>query len=201
MDKSKEVAKDEIITLCNERHEPVHTGVKRKEYESLLRPGVYADVVNIVVRAIHEGETYYLITKRSANKKLLPDFWEFTSGGVMENEDTLTAAIRELREETGICADPENVIRLGIMVTDIANMYKTLYMYTIPQEQTEEQLPTLPAIPNNEVCDYRWVREDNLPELFIDTKDFKFLKYMAYILSFLHECKSATSNNNDTTIQ
>ena len=187
MDGLEETVQDEIITLCNERHEPVQNGVKRREYKNLLRPGVYVDVVNIVVKAIYKGESYYLITKRSTNKKVLPDFWEFTGGCVMENEDTLTAAIRELREETGFCADPKDIIRLGVLVTDVANMYKTIYMYTIPQEQIGEQLPTLSAVPNDEVCDYRWVHEDNLPELFIKTKDFKFLDYMAYILGFLHE--------------
>ena len=46
----------------------------------------------------------YLITKRSPNKGF-PLMWETTGGSALAGEDSLTAALREVREETGIRVD------------------------------------------------------------------------------------------------
>ena len=48
----------------------------------------------------------YLITKRAPNKAM-PGLWECTGGSALMGEDSLTAALREAREETGLCLDPE----------------------------------------------------------------------------------------------
>lgn len=43
-----------------------------------------------------------LITKRAPNKPTNANLWESTHGAVLMGEDTLTAAIREVKEETGL---------------------------------------------------------------------------------------------------
>lgn len=48
-----------------------------------------------------------LITKRSPNKGF-PNMWECTGGSALAGDDSLTAAIREVREETGLELQPEN---------------------------------------------------------------------------------------------
>ncbi|MBU6375288.1 MAG: NUDIX domain-containing protein [Bdellovibrionales bacterium] len=40
-------------------------------------------------------------------------FWQPVTGSVESNEDLLTAARRELKEETGIEVDPEKLLRTG----------------------------------------------------------------------------------------
>ena len=47
----------------------------------------------------------FLLTKRSANKGF-PNMWESTGGSALSGEDSLRAALREVREETGLCLDP-----------------------------------------------------------------------------------------------
>lgn len=47
----------------------------------------------------------FLLTKRSANKGY-PNLWESTGGSALAGEDSLTAALREVREETGLTLDP-----------------------------------------------------------------------------------------------
>jgi 8-oxo-dGTP pyrophosphatase MutT (NUDIX family) len=49
----------------------------------------------------------WLIQKRSATKAFLPGKWDITGGAVLAGEDSLTAALRETREEIGITLDPE----------------------------------------------------------------------------------------------
>lgn len=49
----------------------------------------------------------FLLTKRSPNKGF-PNMWESTGGSALAGDDSLTAALREVQEETGLKLDPEN---------------------------------------------------------------------------------------------
>lgn len=49
----------------------------------------------------------YLLTKRAPGKAMA-GLWECTGGSALLGEDSLTAALREAREETGLCLVPEN---------------------------------------------------------------------------------------------
>ena len=69
-----------------------------------LGAGEYHITVHIAIRNA-KGE--YLLTKRSPNKGF-PNMWEITGGSALAGDDPLTAALREVEEETGIRLDPEN---------------------------------------------------------------------------------------------
>lgn len=64
--------------------------------------GAYHLVVHVWTRNSN-GE--FLLTKRSPNKGF-PHMWEATGGSALAGDDSLTAAVREVREETGIALDP-----------------------------------------------------------------------------------------------
>ncbi len=68
-----------------------------------LAAGDYHLVVDVWVRNAN-GE--FLVTKRSSNKGF-PNLWECSGGSALAGDNSLTAALRELREETGLQADPE----------------------------------------------------------------------------------------------
>lgn len=68
-----------------------------------MQPGEY----HLVVHAwIQNSREEYLITKRSPNKGF-PNMWEWTGGSALAGEDSLTAVLREIREETGLVIQPE----------------------------------------------------------------------------------------------
>ena len=50
-----------------------------------------------------------LVTRRAPDKFPFPDAWEVTGGAVLAGEDSLTAAKRELREETGIAVEDSDI--------------------------------------------------------------------------------------------
>lgn len=68
-----------------------------------LRDGDYHLVVHVWLQN-EKGE--FLITKRSPNKGF-PNMWECTGGSALAGDNSLTAAIREVREETGLMLDPD----------------------------------------------------------------------------------------------
>lgn len=55
---------------------------------------------------VYDGEGHLLLTKR-APEKSFPGTWENSGGAVRAGENSLQAIVRELREETGIEARPE----------------------------------------------------------------------------------------------
>ena len=55
---------------------------------------------------VYDGKGKVLLTRR-APQKSAPGTWENSGGAVKAGEDILTAIVRELREETGIVAAPE----------------------------------------------------------------------------------------------
>jgi len=69
-----------------------------------LQPGQYHLVVNVWI-ANDIGE--FLIARRTPNKPY-PLMWEAVGGSAVAGDDSLTTALKEVREEIGITLDPEN---------------------------------------------------------------------------------------------
>ena len=91
----------ELWDVYDENRKP--TGRTHRRGDFLAR-GDYHLVVHIWIQN-QKGE--YLITKRSPNKGF-PNMWECTGGSALAGDDSLSAALREVREETGLELRPEN---------------------------------------------------------------------------------------------
>lgn len=73
-----------------------------------LEEGDYHLVVHVWLLN-SKGE--FLLTKRAPNKGF-PNAWETSGGAAQAGDDSLSAALREVREETGLIALPENAERI-----------------------------------------------------------------------------------------
>ena len=63
---------------------------------------------HLVVHAwVRRSDGRFLLTRRAPNKGW-PNMWECTGGSAVAGDDSLTAALRELREETGLLIPPES---------------------------------------------------------------------------------------------
>jgi 8-oxo-dGTP pyrophosphatase MutT (NUDIX family) len=89
-----------------------------------LGSGEYHLVVDIVIM---NKDNKILITKRDTSKRRWPGKWEYTGGCVLAGEDSLTGAIREVNEETGIKLKPE-MAKLIYTKTD-KNYIKDVYLF------------------------------------------------------------------------
>ena len=55
-----------------------------------------------VLGVVRTPDRRFLITKRKMDKRWAPGWWEVPGGGVMAGEDSFDAALREVKEETGL---------------------------------------------------------------------------------------------------
>ena len=94
-------AKDELWDVYDVERNPT---VRRHRRGDPLPEGDYHLVVHVWLQN-SSGE--FLITKRAPNKGY-PNMWETTGGSAVAGDDSLTAAIREVKEETGLDVRPEN---------------------------------------------------------------------------------------------
>ena len=130
----------------------VFTGRVRKR-GSARKPGEYGLVVCVWV---YDGHGHLLLTRRAKGKSFAGT-WENSGGAAQAGEDSLTAIVRELREETGICADPERFEYLDT-ARDHCNFYDHYCLcHSIPIEEVQ----LLPG----ETDDAMWVTFEQMHEL------------------------------------
>lgn len=91
---------DEMWDLLDENGEK--TGKLHRRGDP-LKPGERHLVVYIWIR---RSDGRFLLTRRAPNKGY-PNMWECTGGSAIAGDDSLSAALREVREETGIVLLPE----------------------------------------------------------------------------------------------
>ncbi len=141
--------------------------------------GYYHLVCDILIRHT-DGD--YLLMLRSKEKKVYPGRWESSCGGsALAGEDAITAARRELREETGI--ECEALEQIGYTVNE---MYHSIHYSFLGVTECPKDSVTLQP---GETEGYRWVSEAefrefvNSPEIIPTVKGYllPWLKQMGYV--------------------
>lgn len=98
-----------------------------------------------------------LLTLRHPDKNDLPDEWENTAGSVLAGETSLEGAIRELREETGIAADPDEMVLFYTCRGE--NSFANSYL--LRRDVNIEDL----VFQEGETCGAMWVTFEKLEEM------------------------------------
>ena len=121
--------------------------------------GVYHKIVQIYT--IDENNRI-LITQRHPLKHF-GYYWEITAGSVIKGEDELSAAVRELEEETGIKTNKEN---LHLMKSYLGqNSIWFSYIHKVDMRNQTIKLA------EDETIDYRFITIDEFNHM-IQTKQF-----------------------------
>ena len=92
-----------------------------------------------------------LVTKRHPDKSW-GGYWEYTGGSVVKGEAPLQCALRELREETGITAEAEDLHPVYVEARPGIDGYNTIYHSFLAVFDPEEQTIRLQE---GETVDYR----------------------------------------------
>ena len=140
--------------------------------EETIPEGVYHLVVDILVK--HKDGTY-LLMQRDSNKTY-GSMWEASGGGsALKGENAYTAALRELREETGIVT--EKLKEVGRVVRPET---KSVYVVFVCETDCDKDSIVLQE---GETVAYDWVDRDTL----ISMDPGKLLTYR--VQTFLEELR------------
>ena len=153
----------EIWDLYNERRELTGRDHIRGD---AIPDGYYHLVVHVWVRN-SKGE--YLISQRSADRPMHPLKWECVGGSVLKGEDSLSGALREIKEEVGLSLSPNNgklvcsttgrVVN-GIRFSDIVDVWSFDYDGEVD----------LRSATTKEVAKTIWMNKAAIKELFDKVK-------------------------------
>lgn len=103
----------------------------------------------------------YLLMQRDLNKESHPGMFEATAGGsALKGESPANAALRELREETGIDADE-------LVQVNRTNGDNTIYYSYLCMTDSDKSAIRLQA---GETISYRWVSKDDFLKFMDSSK-------------------------------
>ena len=109
-----------------------------------------------------ENDIEFLLIKRSNDDDLFPGLWQMVTGSINENEKAFEAALREIKEETGMTP-------LKLWVAPNVNSF---------YNQTKDVVSLIPVfaamvdknskvVISNEHSDYKWVKIDEAKKLLV----------------------------------
>ena len=156
----------EVWDVLNENRELTGEKIIRGEK---MKTEQYHLVVHIWIK---NKNNQYLISKRTANK-VFPLMWECTCGSAISGDSSLSAALREVKEEIGITLTPNK----GKCVYSFKKGYKDCNDFT-DIWLFEENINIEDVIYQiDEVCDAKYankneIREMNVANLFCNEYNY-----------------------------
>ena len=137
--------------------------------EEAHRKGVLHRSVHVWVIREKEGRTEVLLQKRSKEKESFPGMYDTSSAGhVSAEEEALSSALRELSEELGITAAPDQLRDLGAVHIQYEKVFHgrlyrdnelaEVYVYSEPIEIGKL------ALQSSEVSEVCWFDQDEVWE-------------------------------------
>jgi dihydroneopterin triphosphate diphosphatase len=70
--------------------------------ERIVLAKIVNQIVEVCVFRTLKAETHFLVLQRAQEEKLYPGLWQIMTGTMKKNESAFKAALRELKEETGL---------------------------------------------------------------------------------------------------
>jgi len=140
---------------------------------------------------IMNSKSEFLVSKRAPNK-VMPNKWEITGGSAVAGEDSLFAAVREVKEELGIALDPcgahfmfRRFRRDFEKFIDLWGDFVDVWLFRADVNITDI------VFQEDETSDAMWASKDKIKQmiadgLFVDTK-FS-LPYLDELFDFCESC-------------
>ncbi len=144
----------ELTDIYNKNWEKTGRIIDRHDSSVTLTEEEYILVIGCWV---FNSKKQILLTKRSPEKKFAPNLWENTGGHAETGETAAEAIVRELVEETGIEAKPEEMIEIGRAVKSGALAVEYVVFKDVPAEDIKLQ--------PGETCEARWVSEEQFDHM------------------------------------
>ena len=125
--------------------------------------GEYYLVVHVWIR---DENDHYLIQQRALHLASSPGIWATTVGYVLAGEESITGAIREVKEELGVQLLPPHFSLLDRHTLE--NRLEDIWLAEVQRNSIGT-----PA-PGNEVADCRWIARTDLEEMVNQGDCFRY---------------------------
>jgi 8-oxo-dGTP diphosphatase len=161
----------ELWDILDENGNKTGRTVERNEKHT-MKENEYMLAVHIY---IHDSKNQWLIQKRAETKEILPNIWDITGGAVTSGEDSITAAMRETKEEIGI-----NLDKCKMYVTERLkrkHSYVDIWVATADFELSECVLQP------EEVAEVKWVSAGELIKMVFEA-EYRDDNYKAVVQEF-----------------
>lgn len=125
-----------------------------------LKPGDFHLIVNVWIK---NKNGYYLISKRTNNKRW-PNLWGPTIGSAITNDNSLTTALKEVKEELGIILAPENGVLFKEFihyVNENKDCGEFIDVWLFTQEIDKSKV----CLQENETCDSMWAKKNEISRM------------------------------------
>lgn len=165
-----DVVMEELWDVYDENKKLTGETMLRREQPS----GKYHLVVHIWIK---NSKNQWLISKRTANKHF-PLKWECTGGSVLAGEDSITGAVREVKEELGITLDKSKGRLYKSIKRPIHPDFCDVWIFEHDCSIDDVVLQ------EGETCDAMWASSERVKEL-IDKNEFVPLNDMQYVFELL----------------
>ena len=149
----------ELWDLYTENRE--HTGKTHIRGEEIPE-GFYHIVVHVWIK---NSRGQYLISQRSASRPAFPLMWETVGGSVIAGENSLTGAIREVKEEVGIDLSPESGTLLFSKIRNDIPGKKADHFLDVWLFQYDGEI-SLSNATTDEVAQSKWMTPSEIKTLF-----------------------------------
>ena len=101
----------EYLDICDENGRPTGETVSR---DTAHREGIRHRTAHVWIVREREGRTEVLLQKRSMRKESFPGLYDTSSAGhIPAGQEPLPSALREMEEELGVKAGPEDLALAG----------------------------------------------------------------------------------------
>lgn len=140
----------------------------------------YPDEYHIAVYIwIKNSKGKWLISKRTPNKNY-PLLWECTGGSVLAGEDSLSGALREVKEELGIKLDVSKGHLYKSIKREVYNDFCDVWLFECDCDINDVVLQ------EGETCDAMWASGNEILEM-IYSGEFIPIDNMQYVPDLLKE--------------
>ena len=117
-----------------------------------------------------------LLTQRDPKKKYYPTKWECTCGIILTGEDSINGALREVVEEIGIRLNKDEGKKISRIIRHNLNMIFDIFLFIKNIDINEIRLQ------EGEVIDAKWVKKDELRNMFINNEMVELLSYVGELI-------------------
>lgn len=137
-------------------------------------------LIDVYPYRIRDGHPEFLLLKRSS-AKIYAHQWRMIGGKVNEGEESWKAALRELKEETGLRP------KLFWTIPSVNQFYeaKTDTIHSIPAFAAELEAGSRIEL-DAEHTDYKWIKVDETPVYIVWPEQIRLMRIVFDILTHQH---------------